>query len=174
MGLQSLFNNPRDRQDDRGLLSDFFDGIKAWANNWTQQMLVLSPEAVSNILVPDTIVHEFFGKSLEEAPVILADDYLRTQVVAGVTAMQIAYYTLCENFLRNSGFEEANQADHLLVDYSRLFKGDVMNKHKLLLEQKALYAAIKEKPDHRTLRAAMAKKFSKDLIDKVRYACIHS
>jgi len=158
-GGQPLYTWGMDPQDDRGLLSDFFDSIKVWAQEWTRTSEIMAPENISELLKPGSVVFGFLGNTSDGAG-ILADDYLRTQLVAAVISYDIVYHTLCENFLHVSGFSEAAQADVLFNEYNKLGEGDELAKHEILTQQKALYTAIKDQPTHRKLRSAKAKDFA--------------
>jgi hypothetical protein len=111
------------------------------------------------------VVFEFLGNG--DGVGILGDDSYRGQLVAAIVSFDIAYHTLCENFLHLSGFPEAAQADILFNEYNRLGDGNESAKHELLMQQKALYTAIKEQPHHRRLRSSKAKDLAATMVFKV-------
>lgn len=165
-GGQPLHTLGMDPQDDRGLLTDFFDAIKAWAQAFTSTPKTMTKDKIAGLLTPGSVVFELLNTA--DGAIVLADDFLRIQLVAALVSYDIVYHTLCENFLHVSGFPEAVQADVLFNEYARLGEGNEMHKHEVLMRQKALYTAIKEQPGHRKLRSSMAKEFAEVMVARVR------
>lgn len=160
------------KQDDRGLLSDFFDEIKAWALEWVEKPAEIDREFLElrrTGVLRDIIVNMTDAPTLfDHLETILSDEALRKDLVAACVSYDIVYNTVCDTFLVNSKFPEAdvNSCRALINEYNSLGEEDILKKDEVLLAQKALYAAIKENPVHRELRKATAKQLAEDLVKK--------
>ncbi|KAF2194515.1 hypothetical protein K469DRAFT_744433 [Zopfia rhizophila CBS 207.26] len=149
-------------QDDRGLLNDFFDAIKSWADYWTLKPATLPPE-VEVALVRLPTVKAFLRNTQNRQPIV-ADLDLRSALVASIVSRDIAYYGMCDHFLYNSGHPGAGACDDLFSQYNNLATGNVEEKQRLLSQQKTLYTTIKNETSHREWRAEIAWKRSGHLI----------
>jgi hypothetical protein len=169
MNGQPLFTVGMEPQEDRSLISDFFDAISAWAKQWTQNSRLFSSDEVLQLVAPGSTVCEFLSVTDTNAVPPIANERLRTELVAGIVSKDIVYNTMCDTFLFDSLPEvEAAKVKQLVIDYGKLGAGDTVKKHQLLLEQKAIYTEIKEQPKHRKWRASMAHKFAGAVVAKVR------
>lgn len=166
MGGQPVYTFGIGPQDDRGLLTDFFDSIRGWANEWTVKTRMLTPEEIVGLLEPDSILCFFLGKNVDISALV-SDDAIRCELVAAVVSNDIVYNTLCDTFLFGCDIEEAKGLMDLFNQYQRLGQGEEEKKHQLLLEQKALYTQIKNKNSHRKWRLNMSKQFADSLVEKV-------
>lgn len=168
MNGQPLFTIGIERQDDRGLITDFFDAISIWAKKWTQNSRLFAPDEVSNLTAPNSIICEFLGNISSDASLFIADGYLRCELVAAIVSNDIVYNTMCDTFLFDSlPQNEDAKVKQLVIEYSKLKAGDEVKKHQLLLEQKGIYTEIKEQSKHRQWRAGKAKEFGNAVVEKV-------
>lgn len=87
------------KQDDRGLVSDFFDEIKAWALEWVEHPVEIDREFLelrrTDSVLRDIIVNVKDGPTLlDHLKTILSDEILRKDLIAACVSYDIVYNTV--------------------------------------------------------------------------------
>lgn len=168
MSGQPVHTKGIERQEDRGLLSDFFDAIKAWANQWVLQSGTLTPEEIMDFMEANSAVSVFLGTGkVIDATLIATEESMRAEFAAAMVGNDITMNTLCDSFLFQADLPEQVDLIQLYNAYIALGPGTEVMKHELLLKQELLYTLIKNDPGHRKWRVEKAKSHAETMIDKV-------
>lgn len=138
-------------QDDRGLLHDFFEDIRKWA---IRNTTTLSQQELTNLSSYQPLVDMFGGKS--DIQNILKDREMRQDIVAALMIRDIVHYALGETSLFNSNHIAGRQCRDLVTEFALLFEEDFITKHKLSLQQEALYKDLYEEHGHKEWRTRTA------------------